>query len=81
MYPEYATKIREETRDVDLNDRKALEALPILNGFINETLRILPPIMTGTPRLTGPEGLRFNDVLIPPYTRVITPRYPIMRSK
>ena len=79
-YPEYASKIRDETRDVDLNDKKTLDRLPQLNGFIDEVLRLVPPIMTGTPRLTGPEGLMFDDVLIPPFTRVITPRYPIMRS-
>ena len=80
-YPEYANKIREETRDVDLNDKKILETLPQLNGFINETLRMVPPIMTGTSRLTGPQGLTLNGMLIPPFTRVTTPRYPIMRCE
>ncbi|RYP06625.1 hypothetical protein DL764_003047 [Monosporascus ibericus] len=80
-YPEHASKIRDETRNVDLNDTTTLASLPHLNGFINETLRLVPPIMTGTSRITGPDGLMLDDVLIPPYTRVTTPRYAIMRME
>ncbi|RYP55519.1 hypothetical protein DL769_010135 [Monosporascus sp. CRB-8-3] len=80
-YPEHASKIRDETRNVDLNDTVTLATLPHLNGFINETLRLVPPIMTGTSRITGPEGLMLDNVLIPPYTRVTAPRYVIMRME
>ncbi|RYO96187.1 hypothetical protein DL765_011668 [Monosporascus sp. GIB2] len=79
-YPEHASKIEDETRNVDLNDPTTLATLPHLNGFINETLRLVPPIMMGTSRLTGPEGLMLGNVLIPPYTRVTAPRYVILRT-
>jgi cytochrome P450 len=53
-----------------------------LNGFINEVLRLLPPaVMTGMPRSTGPDGLVFGDFHIPPFTKLVAPRYAIMRCK
>ncbi|XXH00984.1 hypothetical protein Hte_007335 [Hypoxylon texense] len=79
-YPEHANRIREETRDVDEGDFARLATLPHLNAFIDETLRLVPPAgMTGTARITGEQGMIFENVYIPPFTKVTAPRYVIMR--
>ncbi|KAI0202865.1 cytochrome P450 [Astrocystis sublimbata] len=78
-YPEHADKIRSELVGVDVADANALARLPHLNGVINETLRLVPPALTGAGRMTGPSGLMVDDVLIPPYTRVTAPKYTIHR--
>ncbi|KAI1642067.1 cytochrome P450 [Daldinia loculata] len=78
-YPEHAKKIYEETQGVDTRDPNALAALPHLEGFIQETLRLVPPAMTGAARITGLDGLMVDDILIPPYTKVTAPKYVIMR--
>ncbi|KAI1370297.1 cytochrome P450 [Hypoxylon crocopeplum] len=79
-YPEHASKIRDETRDVDERDFAKLASLPHLNAFIDETLRLVPPAgMTGTARITGEQGMTFENVYIPPFTKVTAPRYVIMR--
>lgn len=58
-----------------------LHTLPHMDGFINEVLRSVPPAMTGLPRLTGPHGMIIDGTFIPPFTRVIAPKYVIMRSE
>jgi cytochrome P450 len=79
-YPEHASKIRSETSDVDVDDFAKLASLPHLNAFINEALRLVPPAgMTGMARITGPQGMMFEDTHIPPFTKVTAPKYPIMR--
>ncbi|KAI1383021.1 cytochrome P450 monooxygenase-like protein [Hypoxylon trugodes] len=80
-YPDHANKILAEIANVDVDNADILATLPHLNAFVNETLRLLPPAMTGTARQTGPNGLLFNDVLIPPHTKVTAPRYVIMRME
>jgi tryprostatin B 6-hydroxylase len=80
-YPEHAKKIQAEINNVDVNDTNALAALPHLNGVIYETLRLVPPAMTGSNRITGSNGLLVDDVLIPPGTKVTAPKYVIHRSK
>ncbi|KAI1869841.1 uncharacterized protein JN550_005431 [Neoarthrinium moseri] len=79
QYPDHAEKIRDEIRNVDLNDPVALSALPHLEGFIAETLRLLPPAMSGAPRDTGPEGLLVENILIPPDVKVTSPKYVMAR--
>ncbi|GAP85610.1 putative cytochrome P450 [Rosellinia necatrix] len=78
-YPEHADKIRSELDGVDVTDANILARLPHLNGVINETLRLVPPALTGAGRMTGPSGLLIDDVLIPPNTRVTAPKYTIHR--
>lgn len=58
-----------------------LHNLPFLGAFINETLRLHNPVPTGTPRDTGPEGLTIAGRYIPPFTRVVAPRYQIARCR
>jgi cytochrome P450 len=80
-YPSNADKIREELSKVDHTDANALALLPHLNGVINETLRLVPPQMTGGGRITGPEGLWVDDVWIPGGVKVTAPKYVISRRE
>ena len=75
----HASKIQDEIRDLDPFDTNSLAQLPHLNAVINEVLRLLPPAMTGLGRMTGPEGLLVDDILILPGVRVTAPRYVIQR--
>lgn len=56
--------------------------MEILNGIINETLRLYPPAPTSLWRLTPPEGLWLDEeTYIPGNVTVSTPHYVLGRSK
>lgn len=80
-YPNHADKIRSETESVDLTNSSDLLSKPHLSGFIKEVLRLVPPNMTGLTRITGPKGLTIDGTFVPPFTRVVAPKYGIMRCK
>ncbi|MCJ1375714.1 hypothetical protein MMC20_006951 [Loxospora ochrophaea] len=79
-YPAQVDKLREELRSFDssVNESK-LQALPHLNAFINETLRLHPPVPSGLLRETPPEGLTIAGQYIPGSTTVVAPFYTISR--
>ncbi|KAI1274721.1 cytochrome P450 monooxygenase-like protein [Xylaria sp. FL0933] len=80
-FPEHAQRIQSEVDNVDPQDANTLAALPHLNGVINEALRLVPPVMTGSNRITGPNGLLIDDVLIPPGVKVTCPKYVLHRME
>ncbi|KAI0399894.1 cytochrome P450 [Xylaria palmicola] len=80
-YPEHARQIQAEVDAVDLGDVAALAVLPHLNAVISEALRLVPPVMTGGQRITGPNGMRVGDVLIPPDVKVMCPKYVLHRME
>ncbi|TGJ88456.1 hypothetical protein E0Z10_g286 [Xylaria hypoxylon] len=80
-FPEHAKKVQAEVDGVNPNDATALAALPHLNGVINEALRLVPPVMTGGNRITGPNGMLIDDILIPPGVKVTCPRYVLHRME
>lgn len=56
--------------------------LPLLDGVINETLRLKPPVPNGTPRITPPEGLHIDDDLyIPGNVHVVMPPWVMHRDE
>jgi tryprostatin B 6-hydroxylase len=58
-----------------------LQYLQHLNGVINETLRLHPPVPTAIPRLTPPEGIQIADTFVPGNITVWCPPYVTGRSK
>jgi tryprostatin B 6-hydroxylase len=80
--PTQVDKIRRELVKSDSGfDGKTLQSLPHLNGFINETLRLHPPVPSAGLRITPPEGLTVVDRYIPGNTTVVVPVYSLHRRK
>ena len=93
LYPSYQHKLQSALAAVypdgptsftpDLVDR-----VPLLEGIINETLRLHPPVPSGQPRVTPPEGLHVpagkdeeGDMFIPGDTVVLMPQWLIQRDE
>lgn len=80
--PQDAEKIFQEISQLpDFRDVSALATLPHLNGFINETMRILPSALTGGNRKTPPEGITVDGTFIPGDVTICAPKYSIFRRK
>ena len=73
--------IRQELSEIDIDDVKAVGALPHLNGAINEAMRLLPAVLTFVTRVTPEEGLRVGETFIPGNVKIAAPRYSIGRRK
>ncbi|OJD35553.1 cytochrome p450 [Diplodia corticola] len=63
-----------------------LDRVPLLEAIVNETLRLQPPIPSGNPRVTPPEGLyvrdaKYGDISIPGNTVVLMPQWVIQRDE
>lgn len=81
LHPNQAEKLNVELQTTDISDRKALQALPHLNGFINECLRLHPPVPSGGYRETPPEGMTVAGHYIPGNTTIVAPRYSLGRRE
>lgn len=79
LHPDQAEKLHAELLSIDIHDRKALQALPHLNGCIQETLRLHPPVPSGGYRETPPEGITVAGQYIPGHTTIVSPRYSLGR--
>jgi cytochrome P450 len=60
-------------------DFKSLQDIPLLNGMINETLRLWPPVLSGLQYLTPPEGITVGKTFIPGNVTVYSPAYTVQR--
>lgn len=81
--PSIASKARDELKalfneDGSFNHREAMHN-EYVNGIINETLRLHPPVPSGLQRLTPPEGLKVGETFIPGDTTVWCPQYTLGR--
>jgi cytochrome P450 len=63
----------------DLSNEQLTHA-SLLNAIISETLRLNPPVLSGTQRQTPPEGLQIGDRHIPGNVIISVPNYVICRG-
>jgi cytochrome P450 len=81
-YPTYQQQIRSELKRIpSVSDFVAIQELPILNSVIKETLRLWPPVPTGSGRKVPAGGLTIAGQYIPAETVIFAPRYTIARSE
>ena len=80
-YPEQVNLLRAELESVPTIDAVSLSSSPHLNGVINETLRLHPPVPSVGLRLTPTEGLTVGGLFIPGNTTVVAPLYSIHRRE
>ncbi|KAJ5937093.1 cytochrome P450 [Penicillium verhagenii] len=79
-YPKHADKVYAELETLSsLEDAIGLSKLPHLNGVLNETMRLLPAVLTFGTRVTPPEGLKIEGTVIPGGIKICAPRYTIGR--
>lgn len=85
--PELAKRLREELEphvpaslDEMITDDKIMN-LELLNGIVNEALRLYPPSPSHPTRVTPPDGTYIAGRFIPGNTQVIAPQYIIGRGK
>jgi cytochrome P450 len=79
MIPEHVSKLRDELKDVNITDNRALQSLVHLNALISETLRLYPPVITAPLRQTPPEGLKIGERFIPGNVTISTPQWSLGR--
>lgn len=53
--------------------------MPVLNGFINESMRLIPAALTIGSRLTPSQGLTIDGIYIPGNIKLVAPKYSIYR--
>jgi cytochrome P450 len=79
----HVERVREEIRPLRGPDGefnvKNLQSADHLNGIINETLRLHPPVPSGTLRVTPSEGITVRDKFIPGNTTVVSPTWTVGR--
>lgn len=81
--PELVPKLRDEVQSLlsagkDLSNMN-LQSLPLLNGIINETLRLHPPAGV-LQRKTPPEGIMIGETFVPGNMTVFSPFFAAARS-
>ncbi|KAL8743874.1 MAG: hypothetical protein Q9190_003812, partial [Brigantiaea leucoxantha] len=88
QHPQHIAKLRNELDSIadppklplDVQDQ-SIRHLDHLNGLINETLRLHPPVPTALPRLTPPGGVTIGGIFIPGETTVMCPQYVLGRNE
>jgi tryprostatin B 6-hydroxylase len=85
--PELANRLREalephvpQSPDIMLRDDQIMN-IDLLNGIVQEALRLYPPSPSHPTRVTPPEGTMIAGRFIPGNTQVMAPQYVIGRGK
>lgn len=74
--------VREDQNMMEMNDVVvAWDKLPLLDGCINESLRLYPVLPTAGLRQTVDKPVKVGETLIPPQTIIVAPRWLIGRCK
>jgi len=81
-YPHHTAKLRAELGALnEPSSVSLLENCSHLNGIINETLRLQPPVPSGVLRNTPPEGINIGDQHVPGDVTVLVPTYTLGRRE
>ena len=80
-HPKDTETIHQELLTVDIRDASSINALPHLNGAINEAMRLLPAVLTFVTRVSPSEGMNVEGTFIPGNIKIAAPRYSIGRRK
>lgn len=87
--PEWQQKLRKEIQDIKAKNSlkekiipdSMIKDAPILNGMINEALRLNPPVPSGVFRRSPKEGVMIGNTFIPGNTNIQIPQYALSRCK
>lgn len=84
-YPDDQKKLQDEFDEAEDSNNGSeiqdLTKLPLLNGIINESLRLHYAGPSGFPRITPPEGIQVGDTFIPGNVHVKVPFYAVFRDE
>ncbi|KAI4180677.1 MAG: hypothetical protein L6R41_007075 [Letrouitia leprolyta] len=78
-HPDWVAKIYNEITQTESRDPVTLQTMPLLNAFINETLRLHPPVPSAGLRNTPTEGVMVGERFIPGDVTVLVPNYSLGR--
>jgi tryprostatin B 6-hydroxylase len=81
--PAQLKKLRAELKPLTEGEwsDKDIQNAEHLNGAINETLRLHPPVPSGVSRKTAKDGLQIGDVYVPGNVHFVMPQYTMGRGK
>jgi cytochrome P450 len=81
LYPEWYQKLRDEVDEaMKAPGYVCKRPLPMIDSFINESLRLYPPVFFGAQRETPPQGMTIGDTFIPGNTLVSIPPFTVQRG-
>ena len=81
LFKKLQKAIDEAVGDKDFLDCNDLAEIPLLDGVINETLRLHPAVPSGVQRETPPEGITIGDKYIPGNIILWNPIHTIQRDE
>lgn len=85
LHPGKKALLQKEIDDIfsssEVFSHQKLVGSPMLEGCINEALRLYPAVLSGTQRITPPEGAMIAGRWIPGDTIVSTPTFSLHRGK
>ncbi|KAI1264860.1 putative cytochrome P450 oxidoreductase [Xylariaceae sp. FL1019] len=79
-HPKITQTLQKELDALPNLEHENLMTLEFLDAVINETMRLHPPVPSGTQRVTPPDGLLIGDKHIPGDTIVQVPSYTVFRD-
>jgi cytochrome P450 len=78
-HPHYMAAIRAEYKE-NAQTYDCQRPLPLLEAFIQESMRLTPSVFFGSQRVIPPQGLEISGHFIPGNTIVHIPLYPLFRD-
>lgn len=78
-HQDWATKLHDEVSRNPSRDPVTLQSMTFLNAFINETLRLHPPVPSAGLRNTPAEGIMIGEKFVPGDVTVLVPNYSLGR--